>query len=334
MFRKFLFLTQILKYLTLIKIFNFIIGYKSYLFSRKKILFGNLFIPWFISVEPSNFCQLECPECPVGINQRKKGTLFEETLFHKTIDDIKNKVIHIIFYFQGEPLLNRKLPAMIKYAHDAGIFTSTSTNGQALNSERAKELVLSGLDKLIFSIDGTTQEVYEKYRKGGSLERVKNAVLHINHWKKELKSTTPFVEIQFIVFGTNQHQMNEMKQLAKTLNADRLAFKSAQIYDFENGSELITSISKYSRYKKTESGKYEIKNKLHNHCQRLWSGAVINVNGDILPCCFDKNADHSFGNLNEKSFKSIINGENSTSFRHSILTNRKQHEICRNCTEK
>jgi radical SAM protein with 4Fe4S-binding SPASM domain len=223
---------------------------------------------------------------------------------------------------------------LINYAHNAKIFTSTSTNAQLLNSERAKELVLSGLDKLIVSIDGTTQEVYEQYRKGGKLIKAIEGVHNINNWKKELKSITPLVEIQFIVLKTNEHQMKEMKILAKSLKADRLVFKSAQLYDFENGNDLLTSIEKYSRYKKINEGSYKVKSALPNHCSRLWSAAVISSKGDLIPCCYDKDGTHSFGNLADRSFGSVWHSSKANEFRMSVLSNRKQHEMCRNCTGK
>ncbi|MDO9153381.1 MAG: radical SAM/SPASM domain-containing protein [Paludibacter sp.] len=302
--------------------------------SGKKPLFNKKLFPAFVSVEPNNFCQLHCPECPVGIRTIGKTNRISENIFKKTIDELKKKLLHVIFYFQGEPLLNKNLPTMIEYAHKAGIFTSTSTNAQALTLNNAKEIVASGLDKIIISMDGATQGVYEKYRIGGSLQKAIDGVGFINQWKKQLHSPTPWVEIQFIVFKTNEHQLDEMKLLAKELKADKLVFKTAQLYDFENGHELMTSIHKYSRYKKTKTDKYEIKNTLKNRCWRLWSGAVISAEEDVLPCCFDKEAEFSFGNLKENSFQTIWHNEKAVRFRTSILQNRKQHEMCRNCTSK
>ncbi len=321
-----------LKYLSLKKIQNlFRIGF-SYLLSRKNLFAYTKIHPFFISIEPADFCQLECPECPVGASKRKQGKTIDFKAFTKTVDELKLTLFHLIFYFQGEPLLNKKLPEMISYAHQSGIFTSTSTNGQLLNSATAKALVQSGLDKIIISVDGTNQKTYQKYRKGGRFELALEGIEHLNFWKKELKSRTPFVEIQMVIFKTNEHQISEMKLLAKKLKVNRLALKSAQLYNFENGHELLTSIPKYARYKMLPNGKYALKNKLHNRCFRLWSGAVITAKGDVLPCCFDKDASHSFGNID--NFSSIFQNPKANSFRTSILENRKQHQMCRNCTSK
>lgn len=323
-----------LKYLNFKKIQNLLRIGLSYLISYKKPLLYNSVRPFFISVEPADFCQLECPECPVGANKRKQGETADFEAFTKTVDVLKPTLFHLIFYFQGEPLLNKKLPEMVAYAHQSGIFTSTSTNGQLLNSQTAKALVKSGLDKLIVSLDGANQRTYQMYRKGGRLELATQGIEHINYWKKELKSKTPFVEIQMVVFKTNEHEIANMKTMAKKLKANRLVFKSAQLYNFEKGHELLTSLNKYARYKMLPDGKYALKYKLHNRCFRLWSGAVITAKGDVLPCCFDKDASHSFGNTIDNNLNNILQNQRANSFRTSILENRKQHEMCRNCTTK
>lgn len=292
--------------------------------------------PFFISVEAANYCNLLCPECPVGIDQppRPIAATFNELKYRHLINELKSTLFHVIFYFQGEPFLHRNLCEMIKYAHDARIYTSTSTNGHYLTDKTAKDIVLSGLDKLIISIDGCTQEVYEKYRKGGQLQKAIDGIQSVVAWKKQLHSVTPMIEIQFIVFKTNEHQMTEMKQLAKKLDADRLTFKTAQLYDFEYGNELLTTIDKYSRYKVGSDGKYKIKSSLPNHCQRLWGGAVVNTQGEVLPCCFDKGSEFSFGNINKQSFTSNWQSTKALEFRGKILQNRKQFEMCRNCTSR
>jgi radical SAM protein with 4Fe4S-binding SPASM domain len=293
-------------------------------------------MPFFLSVEVTNYCNLHCPECPVGIRKiliTEKAT-FNVLMFKKLIDELKPTLQHLILYFQGEPMLNSQLNEFIQYAHNAKIYTSTSTNGQFITKNNAKNLVESGLDKLIVSIDGTTQEIYELYRVGGSLEKALEGIKEIIHWRNELKSLTPLVEIQFLVLKTNEHQMNEMKQLSKSLCVDRLRFKTAQLFDFENGNALMPAKDKYSRYRKGTEGKYFIKGKQSNHCLRLWSGVVVTVLGDVLPCCFDKASEHSFGNIREQSFSACWNSKKASGFRDKILQNRKQFEICRNCTSK
>lgn len=145
--------------------------------------------PITISFEPTTSCNLRCPECPSGLRAftRPIGNL-EKDFFIRTIDDLYRKLIYLIFYFQGEPYLNPDFLEMVRYANEKNIYTITSTNGHFLNDENAKKTVESGLDRLIISLDGTTDEVYTQYRIGGKLDKVIEGTKNILKWKKIMKS--------------------------------------------------------------------------------------------------------------------------------------------------
>ena len=153
------------------------------------------------------------------------------------------------------------------------------------------------------------------------------------YWKKKLKSSTPHVIFQFLVVKPNEHQIHEVKRIGNELGVNEVKFKTAQIYDFGNGNDLIPTLDGYSRYKQNSDGKWSIKNPLDNHCWRMWSGAVITWDGKVIPCCFDKDAQHSMGNLYSHSFKEIWNNKQYKDFRASILRSRSEVEMCKNCSE-
>jgi radical SAM protein with 4Fe4S-binding SPASM domain len=117
------------------------------------------------------------------------------------------------------------------------------------------------------------------------------------------------------------------------LGVDEVKIKTAQIYDFENGNDLIPELENYSRYKKDENGTFKIKNKLLNQCWRMWQGCVITWDGKIVPCCFDKDAKYKLGNLEVEKFKDIWFSDPYNNFRKSILESRNKIDICSNCSE-
>lgn len=139
--------------------------------------------------------------------------MLQKDFFRETIDDIYQDLLYLIFYFQGEPYLNPEFLNMVKYAHDKGVYTATSTNAHYLTDEKARQTVESGLDRLIISIDGTTQDVYQQYRVGGKLDKVLEGARNIVKWKKKLKSKTPFIFFQFLVVKPNEHQIEEVKKI-------------------------------------------------------------------------------------------------------------------------
>ena len=222
---------------------------------------------------------------------------------------------------------------MVKYASDNNIYTSTSTNAHYLNDENAKQTILSGLDRLIISIDGTTQETYESYRVGGSLSKVLEGTKNIVKWKQVLKSQTPHIIFQFLVVKPNEHQTEDVRELAQELGVDEVKYKTAQVYEYKNGNPLIPENTKFSRYKKNAAGKYEIKNKLLNHCWKLWHSSVITWDGRVVPCCFDKDATHQFGYLKTNSFTEVWQNDKYNNFRKSLMQSRNEIDICKNCTE-
>lgn len=291
-------------------------------------------MPASISLEPTTSCNLRCPECPSGLRSfsRPTGMLTDET-YQKVIDELAPRLSYLIFYFQGEPYLNPDFLKQVTYASQKRIYTATSTNAHYLNEKQARSTVESGLDRLIISIDGTSQETYEQYRIGGKLEKVIEGTRNVIEWKKKLKSRTPHVIFQYLVVKPNEHQLEEVKQLALELGVDEVAFKTAQIYDYENGSELIPSIERYSRYRQMPNGKWKIKNKLVNHCWKMWHSCVITWDGKVVPCCFDKDAHYQLGTMENSDFRSVWRGTAYKRFRQALIRSRSEIEMCKNCSE-
>lgn len=320
--------------LSIRKLWNYVLIQCSFFMSRisgRPIQIG---MPFSISVEPTTSCNLKCPECPSGLRQfsRPVGKLSVDN-YQKMIEQLKHHLMYLILYFQGEPMLNPSFFDMVKYAGDRKIYTATSTNGHFLTDENSRKIIESGLNRMIISLDGIDQETYEQYRKGGDLNKVLDGIRNIVRLKKERKSSTPYVIIQFLVFKNNEHQIPAMKELAKELGADKLELKTAQIYDFENDTTLIPDNPKYARYVKNKNGKWKLKKPIHNRCFRMWSGAVITWDGRVVPCCFDKDAKHQIGKLEQHSFKEIWKSQGYSDFRKQVFTNRNKIDICRNCTE-
>jgi len=291
-------------------------------------------LPVSISIEPTTSCNLRCPECPSGLRSFTRDTgMLNENFFKETIDSLYKDLLYLIFYFQGEPYLNPQFLEMVNYASQKGIYTATSTNAHYLTDEMAKKTVESGLDRLIISIDGTTQEVYESYRVGGKLDKVLQGAQNMVKWKKELKSQTPHLIFQFLVVKPNEHQIEDAKRLTKEIGVDEIRFKTAQLYDYKHGNELMPTIDEYSRYKKNKDGSYSIKNKLLNHCWKLWHSCVITWDGKVVPCCFDKDAQHQLGDLQKNTFSNLWQSEPYQNFRRSLLKSRSEIDICKNCSE-
>lgn len=293
-------------------------------------------LPISISLEPTTACNLRCPECPSGLRAftRATGNLRPD-FFRQTVDDMHRDLLCLIFYFQGEPYIHPKFLDMVDYAHRRGLYTMTSTNGHFLDDDAARRTVESGLDRLIISVDGTTQETYEQYRIGGSLEKVLEGARNMVAWKRRLGKRHPHIIFQFLVVKPNEHQIDALHRLAKEIGVDEVRLKTAQVYDYEQGENhpLLPTLSQYSRYRPGPDGRWQVKHALARHCWKLWHACVITWDGLVVPCCFDKDARHRLGDLKQHSFRSLWQGLEYRNFRQAVLKGRDQIDICTNCTE-
>ena len=220
-------------------------------------------------------------------------------------------------------------------AADRHIYTATSTNAHYLNESNSEQTVTSGLDRLIISIDGLSEETYKKYRIGGSLDKVIDGTKNLVKAKKRLNSRTPFIIWQFIVFKHNEGEVEEVKRLGKELGVNQVAIKPAQVYDEEGAEELLPTNPKYRRYEPSSLVLKGSKgsNSLKNECWKMWHSCVITWDGYVVPCCFDKDAEFQLGSLKNDPFRSIWGSSKYNVFRKTLWKGRKNIPICMNCSE-
>ena len=288
------------------KLWNFVRVELQLRFVRR-IIWGS---PYEWEIDTTNICQLKCPLCHTG-----KGTIHRDQgvmdfgLFTNVIDQIKNSCIWLTLYSWGEPFLNQRIHEYIEYAHKKKIATIISSNlNKPLTPEMAEQVVKSGLDVMIVSLDGVTQDVYEVYRVSGHLDRVLDNLRLLNQKKRELGSNTPHIEWQFIVMRQNEHQLDEARSLASTLGVDSLVFKKV---DFPHGENDPAEADKWLPRQHPEYLRADPFFKAYQEdgqvCWRLWRSAVINWDGGFAPCCYLTDKIQDFGDVNESSVKEIWN---------------------------
>jgi radical SAM protein with 4Fe4S-binding SPASM domain len=249
-------------------------------------------------------------------------------VWERTLNEVKQRAFVIQFYFQGEPLLNKDLPLMIREAHEAGLYTIVSTNAQALTETLATQLVNAGLDRIIISMDGLTESTYNAYRIGGSLEKTQAALRYLREAKDKNQKAKICIELQCLRLKSNEHEWHEFKSVYKSLGADVLTFKTAQLYNYHDGHPLMPSNPRYSRYIKGSDGRYH-RRPLRRGCFRVWSGVVVTTTGDVLPCCYDKAHDYAYGNIMNTSLKDLFGNDKATAFRRAAF--RQTPQICQEC---
>lgn len=286
--------------------------------------------PYQFTIEPTNLCDQRCQVCPTGNKtlRRRKGMMKLDD-FKKIIDKIHTYTNSIYFYFMGEPFLNPDSYEMIKYAKEHKIKVISCTNGNYINPQK---LIESGIDEIHFQIDGISRDTLGRYRIGAQPDKIISNIQQTVLENKKQKGKTRIV-LGFIVMKHNEHELPRVKEFAKRIGIKNISFEPAYVKNIQQANELLPINKKYCQFDKKAltKGKLFIKPRYKNHCHLLWTTAVITIDGDVVPCCFDTEAHYSMGNILHERFEDIWNNEKYISFRKTILNQQEQMAICRNC---
>jgi len=326
-------LSGLLRSLTPRRVTNIVKTTTSFFLStlfNKPIVWG---IPPVLTIEPTNQCNLKCPLCTTGSGEMERpvGKMNLET-YKKIIEHLGKDIFFMLIYHQGEPYINEDFFKFVELAKEHNIYVTTSTNGHYFTDKNITKTLNSGLDSLIISLDGITQESYEKYRVGGQLDRVLDGTARLIDEKKRRKLRKPNIALQFLVMKHNENEIPEVKKIAEQLGVDQLLFKNIEVRSLKEAQKWLPSENKFRRYD-FSGDKYIVKGIDKKSCTRPWLSTLINWDGTFVPCCFDKIPDHPAGCIVDRDLISIWKGEVMNNFRRKILKDRKSVEICRNCTE-
>jgi radical SAM protein with 4Fe4S-binding SPASM domain len=292
--------------------------------------------PLILMVEPTNLCNLKCPMCPsgAGIMKRSRGKM-DIKKFKRLIDEIGGHLILVQFWNQGEPFIHTGLSEMVSYVKSKHVPAMTSTNGHFFQTrQQVASIVQSGIDEIIVSFDGVDQTTYEQYRVGGQFDKVIGGVKNLVQYKQNRRIKRPLINMQFLVLKHNEDQIEKIKTMGRKLGVDLVTLKSAQIYSDEQGLAYLPDDDRFRRY--TYNGKtHQMKSRFPDWCQLIWTVGVVNWDGSITPCCFDKDGEYRVGNTFQEGviFKRLWKGDRFQAFRKKVLHDRSSIPICTNCFE-
>ena len=273
--------------------------------------------PYYYFIDPCSYCNLRCPLCATGAGthqrlQRMLGLVDYGIL----LDKIAPFAVTVALHNWGEPLLNPEVFKMIRMTSDRKIQTVMSSNLNTEYERLGEEIVASGLSRLIVSLDGVTQEVYQKYRLGGDIELVFDNINKIITAKNSSGLETPVIEWQFLVFKHNEHEIPYAKELAERLRVDQFVCRPANFpydhYSFINQARMeeeeVTWMPTDPKYWETHPGVFKRKGYLwKGACHYLYRGMSIAPDGSVSPCCYDYSNRQDFGNLKGDNLNELWN---------------------------
>jgi uncharacterized Fe-S cluster-containing radical SAM superfamily enzyme len=234
-------------------------------------------IPTTLNVEVTNICNLKCIMCPTHQVKRAKGfmpiELFKDILPEAVQLGIKQIGLHTV----GESVLHPQIDEFIAISKETGIYTYMDTNGNRIAPGLHEKIIDAGLDSLKFSIDASTQEIYEKLRCGGKLDSVIENLKIFNRLRKQKKSKMKLYAL-FIINKINDQYIDDFKQLVgpyvDEVEISFISNQGNQYCGYENlvSPKILPVLGKYEE---------------HHLCPNPWKRIVISWDGWLTACCID-----------------------------------------------
>jgi radical SAM protein with 4Fe4S-binding SPASM domain len=289
-------------------------------------------LPQHFYIDIGNYCNLRCPFCVTGARQTQAPEGFMSlAAFGVIFDRIKDHARLISLYNWGEPLMNRDLLPIIRLAASRGarVHIDTNLSFSDLSDAQCEEIVRSVLTTLFASIDGVSQEVYQKYRVRGRVARVFGNLERLIEAKIRLASPTPVLGWQFHVHAFNEHEMQAARDKAfdlgigivfKRLNAPDRAWHSSlhdQGFMTLRGERWFNQT--YMPPPNPDFDSAILHPAVRSPCSQMFATMTVAWNGSVMPCTCVEGEGHAMGNLFEQSLEEIWNGEAFARSRAFIL---------------
>ncbi len=267
-------------------------------------------MPMHLDIEASSKCNLRCTFCD-KLPNLKPGQLgnMEISLFKHIIDqfDERSRLWGLKLSYRGEPLLNKDVPDMVKYAKEHGVLDIYfNTNGMLLDEQMCRRLLEARLDRISISIDGTTASEYEGVRIGANFDTLIRNLETLIQLRKEYDVTYPKIRIQTVKFPQTDAEAYKNRWLSYADEIAMVDYKDESVRNKELRGDWA--------------------------CPQLWQRMTIEWDGTVLGCNNDDPRNINLGNARERSIHDCWHDEDLMRIRRLHMQG-KSHEVddCNGC---
>ncbi len=266
-----------------------------------------------LTIEPNNFCNLQCIMCPYKRMKRKKETM-SMSLFKKIIQEaieVGCKDLHLTQY--NEPFTDKFLFERIRYAKNNGMRVWFYSNATLMNKYIRKKVLENTPDLIRFSVDSVKKEIFENIRKGANYEKVVENITNLYKERKKIKKKFPIIEVYFTVMKENEREVKDFLKFWK----GKCDYASLYIADSRDSQRYVKM-----NYKKLKP--YPCFNP-----KRI----LVLSNGKVVLCCVDVDGKVELGDLKKQTLKEIINSKKFNDVFKSQLERKCKIPMCESCSK-
>lgn len=276
-------------------------------------------------IETTSICNLSCTFCPP--TQRAKGFLSVED-FSKTLDQVKPFTDYIYFHVKGEPLLHPKIDKLLDIAHEKGFKVNITTNGTLITKNKAKLLGKPALRQINFSLHSFDGHPGSEDKAGyladilafvKEAQELSDVIISYRLWNLDMDNVV------------NKQREKNRELLGMIEEAYSLDFLIEERFKPGTGVKIAERIylNQDPEFKWPDLKEPEDDGK--GFCYALRNQAGVLIDGTVIPCCLDGEGVINLGNIHDKPFADIIEGERATNLHDGFSRREAVEELCRKC---
>jgi radical SAM protein with 4Fe4S-binding SPASM domain len=319
--------------------------------------------PVCLYLETTNRCNLLCTTCPRTYEQFEPPADLSWELFASIVDQVPD-LARCVLHGVGEPMLVRKLPRMVRYLKDRGIYVLFNTNGTMLNERKGRALIEAGLDELRVSLDASNAKSFRKIRGKNYFDRILRNVRAFRELQDREGHEKPQVSAWLTGLKETVEELPAFVRVAAEIGVKEVYLQRLVFFDDDAIGKARPDQSLYERMTREDSVHLEEAERVarelgvtfsasgavsepgmslrpagdHAHwslCRRPWTLMYITANGRVLPCCIapfsQRGYEHyTLGDATQQTLREIWNGPAYRSFRAALLSH-EPPKACANC---
>lgn len=275
-------------------------------------------------IEITSVCNLACSFCPPTA---RKANILKVDKFNEILDQIKPHTKYIYLHVKGEPLLHPRVDQLLDAAHAKEFKVNITTNGTLLKKNRHKLLGKPALRQMNFSLHS-----FDGHE--GSTDR-EGYLAEILSFAKEAAAQGVLISFRLWnldpVYATDEQKRKNQETLEILEKEFNLDYKIEEKVVPGSGVKIADRIYINQDHEFQWPSLLAPEDDGKGFCHALRSQAAILVDGTVVPCCLDGEGVIDLGNINDKPFSEIIEGERANNLYDGFSRREAVEEMCRKC---
>jgi MoaA/NifB/PqqE/SkfB family radical SAM enzyme len=269
------------------------------------------------------------------------------------LPQLERAVLHGV----GEPMLVRKLPDMVRYLKQRGVYVLFNTNGTLLNERNGRALIAAGLDELRVSLDAANAQSFRAIRGRDYFNRIIRNVRSFRNLQVREGKELPRVSAWLTGLKETIAELPAFVKLAAEIGVQEVYLQRLVFFESDAIGHARPDQALYERMTRQEAGYLDEATRLARSygisfgasgaatepglslkrdatsgspwslCRRPWTLMYFTANGRALPCCIapfsQRGYEHyTLGDATQQGLQEIWNGPGYHAFRQALLSDR------------